>query len=65
MLGRVSGITLRDYLLMTRNTGYRQFVISRIDGALQEVVDLDQFLNEWTDFYRIEDFAFVPAEAMD
>lgn len=64
MLGRVSGVTLRDYLLITRNDNYRQFVINRADGALQEVTDLDQFLAEWTDFYRIEDFAFVPAEKM-
>lgn len=64
MLGRVSSITLRDYLLMTRNDNYRQFLISRTDGALQEITDLDQFLVAWTDFYRIEDFAFVPAEKM-
>ena len=64
MLGRVSGVTLRDYLLMTRNEGYRQFVIDRMSGPLQEVRDLDAFLATWTDFYRIEDFAFVPEEKM-
>jgi FkbM family methyltransferase len=62
MLTRVSGVTLRDYLLLTRNQNYRQFVISRTDGSLQEIDDLDTFLAAWTDFYRIEDFAFVPAE---
>jgi FkbM family methyltransferase len=62
MLGRVSSITLRDYLLLTRNEGYRQFVIPRDGSALQAIDDLDQFLSEWTDFFRIEDFAFVPEE---
>ncbi len=65
MLSRVSDITLRDYLLLTRNQGYRQFVIDRMGGPLHEVSDLSQFLNEWTDFHRIEDFAFVPEEKMN
>jgi FkbM family methyltransferase len=65
MLGRVSGITLQEYLAMTRNQGYRQFVIDRQGGPLQEVSDLDQFISAWSDFYRIEDFAFVPAEKME
>ena len=34
MLGRVSHMTLRDYLLVTRNQNYRQFVIGRMDGRL-------------------------------
>jgi hypothetical protein len=62
MLTRVSGVALRDYLLLTRHQNYCQFVISRTDGSLQEIDGLDAFLATWTDFYRIEDFAFVPAE---
>jgi FkbM family methyltransferase len=65
MLERVSGVTLRDYLSITRNEGYRQFVIPRTGEPLQEVEDLDRFLAEWTDYYRIEDFAFVPQEKLD
>jgi hypothetical protein len=41
-----------------------KIAIDRMGGALQEVSDLDQFLAAWTDFYRIEDFAFVPEEKM-
>jgi FkbM family methyltransferase len=64
MLGRVSQMTLRDYLLITRDLGYRQFVIGRTDGQLTEATDLDQFLTEWPDVLHIEDFVFVPAEKM-
>lgn len=64
MLDRVSNMPLRDYLLITRDLGYRQFVISRHDGSLEEVGDLDQFLAAWPDPCHIEDFVFVPAEKM-
>ena len=64
MLSRVSDITLRDYLLMTRTDGYRQFMIDRLGGPLQAIDDLDRFLAAWTDFYRIEDFVFVPEEKL-
>jgi FkbM family methyltransferase len=64
MLGRVSEISLRDYLSLTRKQGYRQFIIKRSNGVLQEIGDLDQFLAEWKDFFRIEDFAFMPEERM-
>jgi FkbM family methyltransferase len=65
MLDRVSRMSLRNYLLLTRNLGYRQFVIERVGGRLLEVSDLDQFLAAWPDPCHIEDFAFVPAEKLD
>lgn len=64
MLGRVSQMTLRDYLLITRDLGYRQFVIGRVDGQLTEATNLDHFLAAWPDVLHIEDFVFVPAEKM-
>jgi FkbM family methyltransferase len=65
MLGRVSHMTLRDYLLVTRIQNYRQFVIGRMDGRLTEIRDLDQFLASWPDPCHIEDFALVPEEKLD
>lgn len=65
MLGRVSNMTLRDYLLFTRERSYRQFVIHRNDGHLEEIEELDQFLAQWPSPVHIEDFVFVPAEKMD
>jgi FkbM family methyltransferase len=65
MLDRVSRITLHDYFLMIRSLGYRQFLIDRESGELEEVIDLGQFTAEWTDQLRIEDFVFVPEEKME
>lgn len=65
MLERVSNMALRDYLLLTRNLNYRQFVIERADGRLEEVQDLDNFLALWPDPCHILDFAFVPVEKME
>lgn len=65
MLDRVSRITLHDYFLMIRSLGYRHFLIDRVNGELEEVVDLEQFTAEWTNQLRIEDFVFVPEEKME
>lgn len=65
MLGRVSNMSLRDYLLLTRDQGYRQFVIERNQDALTEVHDLDAFLAAWPDPCHICDFAFVPQEKIE
>jgi hypothetical protein len=69
MLGRVSNMTLRDYLLFTRDQGYRQFVIHRKEGRLEDILEeieeLDQFLSQWPGVLHIEDFVFVPLEKID
>jgi hypothetical protein len=65
MLGRVSSMSLRDYLGMTRSLEYCQFLIGRKGRAVEEICDLDGFLADWTNPIRIEDFAFVPREKAD
>ena len=65
MLDRVSNMSLRDYLLLTRSQGYRQFVIERKGDALTEVLDLEAFLAAWPDPCHIADFAFVPEEKIE
>lgn len=65
MLDRVSNMTLHNYLLLTRDQGYRQFVISQEGDGLQEIGDLDSFLAAWPDPCHIADFAFVPEEKFD
>jgi len=63
MLQRVSGISGANYLRWMRNLGYRAYTLGRTDTLVEEIGDIDEYLSNWGDFYRIEDIAFFPLES--
>jgi FkbM family methyltransferase len=61
MTERVGGVAGRDHLEMFESVGYELSLIERPWGSLVAVGDIDEFLGNWGNPTRIEDFvAFRP-----
>jgi FkbM family methyltransferase len=60
MIARVSGCSPRDFLEFFLRYGYTIHVIRRDDHRLEQVPDIDAFLDAWGDLGRIEDLLMLP-----
>ena len=60
MLRRVSEVEPIEYLRWFQAIGYTVHLVTRPDGDLELVEDLEGFFSDWGDLGRIEDFVLVP-----
>lgn len=59
MIGRVSGIDGFEFLEWLLSLGYTGTVLGR-SGERETIGDMAAFKKSWTNFFRIEDIAFLP-----
>jgi FkbM family methyltransferase len=61
MLPRVSGIGGADFLKWMNSFGYGVHLLCRDGSGMEKVSDIDIFLANWGNPFRIEDLAFIPS----
>jgi FkbM family methyltransferase len=60
MLERVSRVTVADYVRAFTERGYSVHVLSPDSTETTEIFDVDGYLSEWTDIFRLEELLFLP-----
>ena len=61
MAFRTSRVEGPDYLAAMMQRSYRVYTLG-LSGPVMQVTDCNAFFATWGDYFRIEDFAFVPIE---